>query len=260
MSSIASTVSMYNFTPSQANVLGAPVSSSMFGEIDQVYTRDNASTKAHFGLSTPDSMSYDAANYYFFNETLSLGVDCGRVNAAGGRPDLTVATTGGSACYLPSISAQKAAKAINPNYNSFSASAEELVLAEGDIRYAPSRFADQNNYNGSSISDASFQPRLMGTRDAAPSGCTSTNLDQSLGGLSSCSLADNPLPYPFNTDPRVGYDVDSPHTNYWSPLDLLGAVPTGCELMGDMSVCDLGSVMSSGPTNLPPQYGMRIKR
>jgi hypothetical protein len=248
---------MYQFTPAQANVLGAPVGANMFGEIDQVFNRDNASTKAHFGTSTVDAISYDAANRQFFNDTLELGVDCGRINSAAGRPDLNFATAG-SACYPASTSAQRAAKQMNPNYNSYGPTAEQVVLAQGDIRYAPSRFADQNNYNGPSISDNSFQPRLMGTRDVVTSGCSTSLIDQTYGNTSSCALSDDPLPYPSTTDPRVGYGVDSPHTDYWSPMELAGESPEGCQVvMGDdvsASMCNITSVQSGGMTPIPPNY------
>jgi hypothetical protein len=248
---------MYQFTPSQANVVGAPVGATMFGEIDQVFSRDNASTKAHFGTSTRDAISYDAANRQFFNDTLELGVDCGRLNSAAGRPDLGSAA-GGSACYPASMSAQRAAKQMDANYNAYGPTAEQIVLAEGDVRYAPSRFADQNNYNGPSISDDSFQPRLMGSRDVAPSGCATSLIEQTYGNTSSCSLADDPLPYPDATDPRKGYGVDSPHTDYWSPLELAGAAPEGCELTsgdaGSLSLCNIASVTTATSSPIPPNY------
>lgn len=258
MSSLGSTTSMYEFSASQANVIGAPVGASMFGEIDQIYSRDNASTKAHFGTSTTDAISYDAANRQFFNDTMALGVDCGRLNVAAGRPNLSV-TTGGSACYPASISQQVASRQMDSAYNSYGPSAEQVVLAQGDIRYAPSRFADLNNYSGPSISDDSFQPRLMGTRDAAPSGCSTTMLEQSQGGMSSCSLADNPLPYPSTTDPRVGYGSDSPHTQYWSPIDMAGsAAAAGCSVMNNdsmsSSVCNISSVQGGSAASIPQQY------
>lgn len=244
---------MYQFTPAQAKVVGAPVGANMFGEMDQVFSRDNASTKAHFGTSTADAMNYDAANRQFFNNTMGLGVDCGRVNSAAGRPD---GAPGGSACYPASTSVQRASKALNAGYNAYG-SAEQVVLAQGDVRYAPSRFADQNNYTGPSISDSSFQPRLMGTRDAAPSGCSTSLIDQTYGNISSCSLADNPLPYPSATDPRVGYGVDSPHTEYWSPLALAGSTPEGCVVMtGDdlaSSMCNISSV-TTGTSPIAPNY------
>ncbi len=248
---------MYQFTPSQANVVGAPVGANMFGEIDQVYSRDNASTKAHYGTSTVDAISYDAANRQFFNDTLELGVDCGRINSAAGRPNLGL-TTGGSACYPASISAQRAAKQMDSSYNSYGPTAEQVVLAQGDIRYAPSRYADQNNYNGPSISDDSYQPRLMGTRDVAPSGCSTSLIDQTFGNTSSCALADDPLPYPMVTDPRMGYGVDSPHTQYWSPMELAGATPQGCAVMsgddGSSSACNISSVQGGATARVPPNY------
>jgi len=255
MSSLGSTTSAYQFTPSQANVIGAPVGANMFGEIDQVYSRDNASTKAHYGTSTVDAISYDAANRQFFNDTMELGVDCGRINTAAGRPDVA-----GGACYPASIAAQRASKQMDPAFNSYGPSAEQVVLAQGDVRYAPSRFADQNNYMGPSISDDSFQPRLMGTRDVAPSGCSTSLIDQTTGNISSCALADDPLPYPSNTDPRTGYGVDSPHTEYWSPIDMAGSsAMAGCQVMtGDdmaASVCNVASVQGGLPVKIPPAYG-----
>jgi hypothetical protein len=254
MSSLGSSTSTYNFSESQANIIGAPVGANMFGEIDQVFSRDNASTKAHYGTSTTDAISYDAANRQFFNDTMELGVDCGRLNMAAGRPDVA-----GGRCYPPSISAQRASKQMNPTYNSYGPSAEQIVLAEGDIRYAPSRFADQNNYMGPSISDDSFQPRLMGTRDLAPTGCSTSTIDQTIGNISSCALADDPLPYPDSTDPRVGYGVDSPHTDYWSPIDMAGSsAMAGCQvMMGDdasASMCNIDSVMGGMDAPSQPTY------
>lgn len=254
MSSLGSNTSTYQFSDSQANVIGAPVGANMFGEIDQVFSRDNASTKAHYGTSTVDAISYDAANRQFFNDTMELGVDCGRINTAAGRPDVA-----GGGCYPASISAQKASKEMDPAYNSYGPSAEQIVLAQGDVRYAPSRFADQNNFMGPSISDDSFQPRLMGTRDVAPSGCATSMIDQTLGNISSCALADDPLPYPSETDPRVGYGVDSPHTEYWTPLEDVGSMAmAGCEVMtGDdlaASMCNIDSVQGGLPAQVPPAY------
>ena len=159
MSSLGSSTSTYNFSDSQANIIGAPVGANMFGEIDQVFSRDNASTKAHYGTSTTDAISYDAANRQFFNDTMELGVDCGRLNMAAGRPDVA-----GGRCYPPSISAQRASKQMNASYNSYGPSAEQIVLAEGDIRYAPSRFADQNNYKWS----VHFGPVISAKIDGNP--------------------------------------------------------------------------------------------
>ena len=254
MSSLGSTTSTYQFSDSQANVIGAPVGANMFGEIDQVFTRDNASTKAHYGTSTVDATSYDAANRQFFNDTMELGVDCGRVNTAAGRPDVA-----GGGCYPVSIQAQRASKEMDPSYNAYGPSAEQIVLAQGDILYAPSRFADQNNYSGPSISDDSFQPRLMGTRDVAPSGCSTSMIDQTVGNVSTCSLADDPLPYPSETDPRVGYGVDSPHTEFWTPIeDAGGMAMAGCEVMtGDdlaASMCNIESVQGGLAPQIPPAY------
>lgn len=254
MSSLGSTTSAYQFSESQANVIGAPVGANMFGEIDQVFSRDNASTKAHYGTSTVDAISYDAANRQFFNDTMELGVDCGRINTAAGRPNVA-----GGACYPASISAQRASKQMDASYNSYGPSAEQVVLAQGDVRYAPSRFSDQNNYSGPSISDDSFQPRLMGTRDVAPSGCSTSLIDQTTGNISSCAIADDPLPYPSNTDPRTGYGADSPHTDYWSPIEMASSAMAGCQVMtGDdmaASMCNVSSVQGGLPVKIPPAYG-----
>lgn len=243
---------MYQFSEAQANVIGAPVGANMFGEIDQVYTRDNASTKAHFGTSTRDAISFDASNRQFVNDTMALGVDCGRINTAAGRPNVGIM---GAACYPASVPVEQAAKKMDPAYNSYAASAQTVVLAQGDVLYAPSRFADQNNYIGPSISDDSFQPRLMGTRDVAPSGCASSMLEQTIGNTSVCALADDPLPYPSNTDPRVGYSVDSPHTDYWSPMDMAGAsAEAGCRVEDGASMCNIQSVQGGGPARVPSSY------
>ncbi len=259
--SLNSSTSEYQFTPSQSNMLSAPIVGQYFAEQDMVYTTDNASTKAHFGLSSNDQQSYDAANYWMFNPSLELGVDCGRTNEAAGRPNLSgVNNSGGGACYPMSTSAQRASMQLDANFNSYGPSAEQVVLAEGDIRYAPSRFVDQNNYVSPSVSDFTYQPRLMGTRDSVGSGCSSTAIDQTVGNSSMCALADDPLPYFRSSDPRTLYGVDEPHSSYWSSIDAGGLVAQGCGQMSqdyalDTSMCNLGSVETGMPPRIPPAYG-----
>lgn len=262
--SLNASTSEYQFTPAQSNMLSAPVVGQYFAEQDMVYTTDNASTKAQFGLSSHDQQSYDAANYYMFNPTLELGVDCGRTNEAAGRPNLDlVSSAGGGACYPMSTSAQRASKQLDASFNSYAPSAEQVVLAEGDIRYAPSRFVDQNNYVSPSMSDLSYQPRLMGTRDAAQSGCSSTSIDQTIGNSTQCALQDDPLPYFRSSDPRTLYGVDEPHSEYWASLDQGGMVGTGCSQLSndytlDTSVCNVASVETGMPPRIPPQYAAQV--
>jgi hypothetical protein len=221
---------MYHFTPAQANVLSAPVGVNMFADLDKVYSRDNASSKTQHGTSTVDAMNYEAASRQFFNDTLALGVDCGRLNSATGRPNVGFS---GSACYPASMSVQRAAKTMDSTYSAYGPTAEQIVLAQGDVRYAASRYADQNNYNELVVSDENSQPQLLGTRDAAPSGCVTTLIDQTYGNVSTCALASDPLPYPTETG-------DSPHTEYWSPLELGDDVPEGClNLSPEATMCNL---------------------
>jgi hypothetical protein len=261
--SLGATVSQYHFTPVQSNAMSAPIAGQYFAEQDMVYTTDNASTKAHFGLSSIDQIQYDAANYYLFNPTLELGVDCGRLNEAAGRPNLNyVSQAGGGACYPASISATKAAKQLDAGYNSFAPSAEQIVLAEGDIRYAPARYVDQNNYVSPPLTDFTYQPRLMGTRDVVGPGCYASSMAQTQGNTSTCGLAGDPLPFPTSSDPRTSYGVDEPHSQYWSSLNLGGVFPQGCEPMADdytlgTSECNLAQVQA-GPPNIPPQYAMNL--
>ena len=258
--SLSASTSEYHFTPTQSNMLSAPVVGQYFAEQDMVYTTDNASTKAQFGLSSHDQQSYDAANYYMFNPVMELGVDCGRINEAAGRPNLNgVSSAGGGACYPMSTSAQRASKQLDANFNSYAPSAEQVVLAEGDIRYAPARFVDQNNYVTPAMSDLSYQPRLMGTRDTTQSGCSNTSIDQTIGNSTQCALQDDPLPYFRSSDPRTLYGVDEPHSTYWSALDQGGLVAEGCSQMSDdylldTSVCNLQSVETGMPPRIPPQY------
>lgn len=264
--SLGATVSQYHFNPVQSNAMSAPIAGQYFAEQDMVYTTDNASTKAHFGLSSIDQIQYDAANYYLFNPTLELGVDCGRLNEAAGRPNLNfVSQAGGGACYPMSISATKAAKQLDANYNSFAPSAEQIVLAEGDIRYAPARFVDQNNYVSPPLTDFTYQPRLMGTRDPLSDGCYASSLDQTQGNTTICGLADPDiaLPYKSSSDPRTNYGVDEPHSQYWSSLNLGGVFPKMCEPMSDnftlgVAECDLGSVQAGPPGALAPQYAQNL--
>lgn len=256
MSSLSSTVSEYQFTPVQTQALSAPIVGQYFAEQDQVFSRDNASTKAHFGSSSIDQQSYDAANYQMFNPTLELGVDCGRVNEAAARPDV-----GNSGCYPASISAQKAATQMDANYNAFAPSAATVVLAEGDLRYAPARFADQNNYISPSMSDYTYQPRLMGTRDTVSGGCFSTQLDGTIGNSTTCALRDDPLPFYKSSDPRTAYGVDEPHSPYWANLEESNLVRSGCHAMSDnfqthASMCNLNSVLPGFPqVRMPANYG-----
>ena len=258
--SLNSSTSEYQFTPSQSNMLSAPIVGQYFAEQDMVYTTDNASTKAHFGLSSNDQQSYDAANYWMFNPSLELGVDCGRTNEAAGRPNLSgVNSSGGGACYPMSTSAQRASMQLDANFNSYGPSAEQVVLAEGDIRYAPSRFVDQNNYVSPSVSDFTYQPRLMGTRDSVGSGCSNTAIDQTVGNSSMCALSDDPLPYFRSSDPRTLYGVDEPHSSYWSSIDAGGLVAQGCgqmsqDYMLDTSMCNVSSVEGGMPPRIPPAY------
>lgn len=266
--SLGATVSQYHFTPLQSNAMSAPIAGQYFAEQDMVYTTDNASTKAHFGLSSIDQIQYDAANYYLFNPTLELGVDCGRVNEAAGRPNLNyISQTGGGACYPASISATKAAKQLDASYNDFAPSAEQIVLAEGDIRYAPARYVDQNNYVSPPLTDFTYQPRLMGTRDAVSQGCFNSSIDQTQGNTTTCSLntaeLGQPYPaYPTSSDPRTNYGVDEPHSQYWSSLNAGGVFPKGCQPMSDdytlgTSECNLHST-EAGPSKIPPQYAMNL--
>lgn len=258
--SLGATVSQYQFTPMQSNAMSAPIAGQYFAEQDMVYTTDNSSTKAHFGLSSIDQIQYDAANYYLFNPTLELGVDCGRLNEAAGRPNLNlISSSGGGACYPASISATKAAKQLDANYNSFAPSAEQVVLAEGDIRYAPARYVDQNNYVSPPLTDFTYQPRLMGTRDAVGPGCYSSGIDQTQGNTSTCGLVGDPLPYKSSSDPRTNYGVDEPHSQYWSSLNLGGIVPQGCTPMSadytlNTAECSLASVEAGPNAGIPPQY------
>lgn len=261
MSSLNASTSEYEFTPMQTNMLSAPVVGQYFAEQDMVYTKDNASTKAQFGLSSNDQQSYDAANYWMFNPSLELGVDCGRANEAAGRPNLNgVTSSGGGACYPMSQSAQRASMQLDANFNSYGPSAEQVVLAEGDIRYAPARFADQNNYVSPSMSDFTYQPRLMGTRDTVSSGCNSSAIDQTIGNSTVCALGDDPLPYFSSSDPRTLYGVDEPHSTYWGAMDDGGIVGSGCSQMSqdymlDTSMCNVASVETGMPPRIPPQYG-----
>ncbi len=257
--SLGASVSEYNFTPTQSNAISAPLVGQYFAEQDMVYSTDNASTKAHFGTSSVDQQSYDAANYWMFNPTLELGVDCGRTNEAAARPNVNLGGDIGAGCYPASISAQRAAKQLDANFNSFSPSAEQIVLAEGDIRYAPARFVDQNNYISPSLSDYTYQPRLMGTRDNVASGCYNTAIDQTIGNSTQCALKDDPLPFYESSDPRTNYGVNEPHSQYWSSLDLGGLVSKGCHHMShnykmDTSMCNLNAVEAGGPPRIPPNY------
>lgn len=258
---LSASTSEYQFTSQQSNMLSAPIVGQYFAEQDMVYTTDNASTKAHFGLSSHDQQSYDAANYYLFNPAMELGVDCGRANESAARPNLSsVQSAGGGACFPMSTSAQRASKQLDASYNSYAPSAEQVVLAEGDIRYAPARFVDQNNYITPPVSDLSFQPRLMGTRDTVGSGCYNTNIDQTVGNSTACALMDDPLPYFRSSDPRTTYGVDEPHSTYWSSLDEGDLMPNGCQQMDgdymlDTSLCNLNSVEAGMPPRIPPQYG-----
>lgn len=259
MSNLSATVAQYEFTPTQANAISAPLLGQYFAEQDVLYSRDNASLKAHYGTSNEEQITYDAANRQFFNDTLELGLDCGRANTAAGRPNGGV---NGAACYAPSISATRAAKQMNANYNNYQPTAEQVVLAEGDIRYAPARYVDQNNYAAPSISDFSFNPRLMGTRDFAGAGCS---VDTE-GNIETCALADDPLPYSTSADPRTSWGVDEPRSQYWDDAMMFNNPPGSCTSTNSgqypdnwSEMCNLNVVEPGGAPNIPVQYSAGAK-
>lgn len=256
MSNLSSTLSEYHFTEAQANAISAPLLGQYFAEQDQLFSRDNASLKAHYGTSNEEQITYDAANRQFFNDTLELGLDCSRANTAAARPNANVT---GSACYPASPSATRAAKQIDANYNSYQPSAEQVVLAQGDIRYAPARFVDQNNFASPSITDFTFQPRLMGTRDYVGSGCS---VDEE-GQISTCALQDDPLPYQSVADPRTSWGVDDPHSDYWGSLGDSSLFTGSCVSTNGgqypdnwSEMCSL-AVVEPGPSRpVAPQYAL----
>ena len=257
--SLSSQLSTYNFSPEQTNLLSAPASSGAnFGDINMVYSRNNATSQGSFGLSTREEESFDAANYQMFNPTLSLGVDCSALNSSAGRPNQD--QLGVSACYPASPSAQKAAFQLDARYNTSGPSASQIVLAQGDILYAPSRFADQNNYISPEMSDYTFQPRLMGTRDNVSPGCVSTGYGESIGNSEYCALqGDLSLPYNVSSDPRTMYGVDEPRSGYWESLVLGGGEPKGCFPMQfdqtQQYMCNVNQVEpGAGKVKIPPQY------
>jgi len=220
--------------------MSAPVSSSAFAQMDQVFSRDNASVKAQYGISSRDATDYDAANRHTFNDMLQMSVDCGRVNAAGGRPNVNFH---GAACYAPSPDMYKQAVSSDAQYNAF-APADQLILMESDVRYALARFADQNNYAGPTVSDNTGG---VPARSAPYTGCETSNFHQASGALSMCSYENFPRPYPNNTDPREAYGVASPSGGFW---DALPAAPDfkGCERVGESgnTFCSLNAFTSAG--------------
>jgi hypothetical protein len=260
MSNLSGSMSSYPFTSTQQNALAAPLVGQYFAEQEQVFTQNNASVKAHYGTSTVDQISYDAGNRQMFNPNAELGLDCGRANTAGGRPDLGLSGPGmGSACPAPSTSFQKAAMSMDAQFNAYAPNARQLVLAQGDTYLAPARFADQNNYGAPSVSDFTYQSRLMGTRDVASSGCVT---DQE-SGLSMCALTDDPLPYPSSGDPRTAYGVDSPNSQYWSgdygitastTPKLCHNIAHGSYPDSTSAMCNLQSVHPRGAPGMLPQY------
>ena len=244
-------LSMYQFSPQQAALLSAPNSSGgNFGDMNTVYSKNNSNTANSFGTTSREQQHFDIANYQMFNSSLSLGVDCAAINASAGRPDVN-----GNGCFPASPSAQRAAVQLDAKYNTVGPTASEMVLAAGDLLLSPARFADQNSYVGPEISDFSFQPRLMGTRDTADDGCGNLGYD---GSVESCALnGDLALPYPSSSDPRTMYGTSEPHSGFWDELNLETNVDQGCYSgSSDQSMCNLESVeLGYGNTPVPSQYG-----
>lgn len=251
-------MSEYQFTETQQNAIAAPDLGQHFALQDSVFTATNASIKAHYGTSSADQISFDAANRQMFNPYGSLGVTCPTVNAAAARPDLGASGPGnGSACPAPSPSFNRAMSAMDSGFNAYGPSASQVVLAEGDVRYAPARFVDQNNFAGPSVSDFTYQSRLMGTRDSVSSGCA-TDLD---AGITMCALRDDPLPYPESSDPRTAYGVDEPRSQYWDGGMDGGYAAKMCNNMGNSeypysltSMCNLESVEAGPAAHMLSQY------
>jgi hypothetical protein len=248
--SLASQNSQYQLSPTQSNFMSAPMTGEYFAQQDQVFTTDNSSVNAPFGTSTRDQISYDSAGYQFFNNTMYQKVDCSRVNSAAGRPNVGP----GQGCYPASVPAQRAAVQMDANYGVGPVTASQLVLAQGDLLYAPARFADQNNYMGPSISDNTYQPRLLGSKDVVPSGCSTSQVDQTFGGVTMCGVN-----MPFDSDPRTAYGVDSPTGGFWDRLAMGGADDGSCVSVGGSSACSLGVLGTSrrgipeytGPSSIP---------
>jgi len=264
MSNLSSSMSTYEFTDTQQNAIAAPLVGQYFAEQDSVYTSNNASIKAHYGTSTPEQINFDAANRQMMNTYAELGVDCGATNMAAARPDLGMGGVGtGSACPKPSPSFQRAMKQMDSGFNSSGPSASQLVLAQGDTLYAPARFADQNNFSAPSLSDFTYQSRLMGTRDSVSSGCV-TDFE---AGITACALSDDPLPYSESTDPRTAYGVDEPHSQYWSGGYDSGYASKMCHNMNDRmypnsnsAMCNLASVEPGPVAARMAQYnGVRVR-
>lgn len=265
MSNLSSTISTYEFNPAQQNAISAPIGGQYFAEQDVLYTQNNSSIKAPFGTSNADQISFDAANRQMFNDYAELGVDCGRVNSAAARPDMGIAGVGvGAACPGPSPSFHRAMMQMDSGFNAYGPSAEQLVLAQGDVLYAPARFADQNSYAGPSMSDFTFQSRLMGTRDTMSSGCE-TDVES---GITMCALRDDPLPYPTSEDPRTMYGVNEPYSQYWAGEPDAGYVPKMCNNINNASapnsvtsMCNLKNVEPGRQLpRLPVYNGSRMCR
>ena len=207
--------------------------------------RNSSTVRSGDGYAT-DTTAFRAANRQFVNDTLSLGVDCAQVNAKEGRPSVGVGF-GSVACHTPSISSGSAAAPPSSSHttnhhhhhqqqqqqqtrpSTSTASAAQMVMAQSDIRYAPSRFADQNSHilsggggGGRGAAAAHHAPhhQLMGTRElhhgivpgggggAAAGGCTSSGGGQTFGNTSTCAVGMNVA---AGGKPRS-------HTDYWSPI------------------------------------------
>lgn len=233
----------FALNPKNQAQLGAAQLGQLFALQDTQFTLANASTKAPFGTNTVDQQKFDAANHAMFNSYASLGVSCTTVSMAAGRPDLDVSGNG-AACPFSSPEMEAAMKANNIGFNNYGTPASQVLLAESDLRYAQARFVDKENYTTPSISDFTFQPRLMGTRDTTLEGC---KVNES--GVTECALTDDPLPYPMSDDPRTNYGALN-RSSFWDNFPEEDSKHVTCDMNGNSVACDL-KLVEAGST--PPQ-------
>lgn len=225
-------VSQYTLNNQESAYLAAPV------QQDRVYATDNASANAPFGTNTREQILFDSAGYQFFNSTLFTGVDCAKINSGAGRPSALM----GQACYSPNAPSQQAAKQMNTSYNATDVSAKQMILAQGELLYAPARFSDQNNYAGPSMNDGSYKPQLLGTVDVTPSECHTVNVNQTYGATNVCPAA-------------LGYGSSVPSGQFWSGLSGMGAQDmSGCAYADGTTMCGLSTVGGQSVNAPPAQY------
>lgn len=201
MSAAHPSMSQYEFSSAQAAAMAGPRNvEAYFAEHPEVYTAHGSSNKQPHGTNSQELASVAAAERHMWNPNAHIGLDCSAANMHAARPDGQSSV--GSACHVSNPGFEAAMREMNGDYKVGGPGAQEVVRAEWELLYHPSRYVDVNGV-AMAPPDASFGPDLMG----APA----DNSMECVAGESTayCTLNMNPLPSNVQSSFWDGHYLDS---------------------------------------------------